>query len=98
MEPQIAQDQTEIRGDMESAGAENTSNPTSDEVSGPETTFEPVSDEQPEAPPTTVRTYVPSVPVELREKPMRTRKAQDRLNLVAGKLPISAQKDEIGGD
>ena len=41
---------------MESAGAENISNPTSDEISGPETTFEPVPEEQPEAPPTTVRT------------------------------------------
>ena len=59
MEPQIAKDQIEIRGGMESVGAENISNSTSDEVSGPETAFEPVPEEQPEAPPTTaVRTYV----------------------------------------
>ena len=63
MEPQIAQDQIEIRGEMESAGAENNSIQTSDEVSGPETTFEPVPEEQPEAPPTTVRTYVRTYPV-----------------------------------
>ena len=37
MEPQIAQDRIEIRGKMESAGAENISNSTSDEVSGLET-------------------------------------------------------------
>ena len=99
MEPQIAQDQIEIRGEMESAGAENTSNPTSDEVSGPETTFEPVPEEQPEAPPTTaVRTYIPSAPVELREKSTRIRKPPDRLNLVADKLPIPAQKEGIRGD
>ena len=62
---------------MESAGAENISNSTSDEVSGPETTFEPVPEEQREAPPTTVRTYVPSAPVELREKSTRIRKPPD---------------------
>ena len=59
MEPQITKDQIEIRGEMESAGAQNISNPTSDKVSGPEISFEPVPEEQPKAPPTTaVRTYV----------------------------------------
>ena len=99
MEPQIAQDQIEIRGEMESAGAENTSNLTSDEVSGPETTFEAVPEEQTEAPPTTaVRTYIPSAPVELREKSTRIRKPPDRLNLVAQKLPISTWKEGIRGE
>ena len=88
---------------MESASAEIISIPTSDEVSGPETTFEPV--------PhlnqyiwgatrriTIYRTYVPSAPVEFREKSTRNRKPPDRLYLVADKLPIPAQKDEIRGD
>ena len=75
---------------MESAGADNNSNPTFDEVFGPETTFEPVPEEQPEAPPTTVPTNVPSAPIELREKSPQFRKSPDRLNLVADKLPISA--------
>ena len=59
MEPQIAQDQIEIRGEMESAYDTNHTIPASDEVFGPETTFEAVPEEQPAAPPTTtVRTYV----------------------------------------
>ena len=68
MEPQITQDQIEFRGEMESAGVENNSIPTFDKASEPETTFEPIPEEQPEAPPTTVRTYVPSAPIEMHEK------------------------------
>ena len=77
MEPQIAQDQIEIRGEMESAVDTNYTIQTSDEVSGPETTFEAVPEEQPAAPPTTiVRTYVPSAPVEINENQKATRPTQ----------------------
>ena len=99
MEPQIAQDQIEIRGEMESAVDTNYTIPTSDEVSGPGATFEAVPEEQPAAPPTTtVRTYVPSAPVEMRQKSTRSRKPPDRLNLVADKLPIPTQKGGIRGE
>ena len=98
IEPQITQDQLEIRGEIESAVDENKSMPTTDEVSGPETNFESVSEEQPEALPTFVRTYVPSAPIEMREKSTRTRKPPDRLNLVAEKLPIPTRKEGIRGE
>ena len=99
MEPQIAQNQIEIQSEMESAVDTNYTTPTSDEVSGPETTFEAVPEEQPAAPPTTtVRTYVPSAPVEMRQKSTRTRNPPDRLNLVADKLPIPTQIEGIRGE
>ena len=74
IEPQITKEQLEIRGEMESAVDENNSIPTTDEVSGPETNFESASEEQPEALPTSVRTYVPSAPIEMHEKSTRIRK------------------------
>jgi hypothetical protein len=98
IEPQITQEQLKIRGEMESAVDENNSIPTTDEASGPETNFESVSEEQPEALPTSVRTYVPSAPIEMREKSTRIRKPPDRLNLVAQKLPTSTWKEGIRGE
>ena len=83
---------------MESAIDENNSIPTTDEVFGSETNFEPVSEEQPEATLTSVRTYVPSAPIEMREKSTRIRKPPDRLNLVAEKLPISTSKEGTRGE
>ena len=80
IEPQITQDQLEIRGEMESAVDENNSISTTEEVSGPETNFESASEEQPEALSTSVRTYVPTAPIEMREKSTRIRKSPDRLN------------------
>lgn len=100
MEPQIALDKIEIRGEMESAVDTNYTIPTSDEVSGPETTFEAVPEEQQAAPPTTsVHTYVPhSAPIEMRQKSTKTRKPPDRLKLAADKLPIPTQKEGIRGE
>ena len=73
-------------------GAENNSITTTNDGSGPETNFEPVPEEQPEAPPTTVRTYVPSAPTEMREKSTRIRNPPDRLNLVVEKGGIRAER------